>query len=104
MSALRTGASFPRGRLVMPARGRQSDPQKREMTMSVRTVLLPEDVYQYLQASSVREPEVLRRLREVTAPRAESEMQISPEQGQFMALLVRLIGAVRCIEVGTYTG
>ena len=72
--------------------------------MSVRTVLLPEDVYQYLQASSVREPEVLRRLREVTAPRAESEMQISPEQGQFMALLVRLIGAVRCIEVGTYTG
>jgi len=72
--------------------------------MSVRTVLLPEDVYHYLQASSVREPEVLRRLREVTAPRAESEMQISPEQGQFMALLVRLIGAVRCIEVGTYTG
>ena len=72
--------------------------------MSVRTVLLPEDVYQYLQACSVREPEVLRRLREVTAPRAESEMQISPEQGQFMALLVRLIGAVRCIEVGTYTG
>jgi predicted O-methyltransferase YrrM len=72
--------------------------------MSVRTVLLPDDVYQYLQTSSVREPEVLRRLREVTAPRAESEMQISPEQGQFMALLVRLIGAVRCIEVGTYTG
>lgn len=72
--------------------------------MSVRTVLLPEDVYQYLQASSVREPDVLRRLREVTAPRPESEMQISPEQGQFMALLVRLIGAVRCIEVGTYTG
>jgi len=72
--------------------------------MSVRTVLLPEDVYQYLQASSVREPEVLRRLREVTAPRPEAEMQISPEQGQFMALLVRLIGAVHCIEVGTYTG
>jgi predicted O-methyltransferase YrrM len=72
--------------------------------MSVRTVLLADDVYQYLQTSSVREPEVLRRLREVTAPRAESEMQIRPEQGQFMALLVRLIGAVRCIEVGTYTG
>lgn len=72
--------------------------------MSVRTVLLPDDVYQYLQTSSVRESEVLRRLREVTAPRPESEMQISPEQGQFMALLVRLIGATRCIEVGTYTG
>jgi caffeoyl-CoA O-methyltransferase len=72
--------------------------------MSVRTVLLPDDVYHYLQASSVREPEVLQRLREATAPRPEAEMQISPEQGQFMALLVRLIGAVRCIEVGTYTG
>ena len=72
--------------------------------MSVRTVLLPEDVYQYLHACSVREAEVLRRLREATAPRPESEMQISAEQGQFMALLVRLIGAVRCIEVGTYTG
>ncbi len=72
--------------------------------MSVRTVLLPDDVYQYLQAASVREPQVLRRLREVTASRPEAEMQISPEQGQFMALLVRLTGAVHCIEVGTYTG
>jgi caffeoyl-CoA O-methyltransferase len=72
--------------------------------MSVRTVLLPDDVYQYLQTASVREPEVLSRLRAATAPRPEAEMQISPEQGQFMALLVRLIGAVRCIEVGTYTG
>jgi predicted O-methyltransferase YrrM len=72
--------------------------------MSVRTVLLPEDVYKYLQVCSVREPEVLQRLREATASRPEAEMQISPEQGQFMALLVRLIGAVRCIEVGTYTG
>ena len=72
--------------------------------MSVRTVLLPDDVYEYLQASSVREPAVLQRLRAATASRPEAEMQISPEQGQFMALLVRLIGAVRCIEVGTYTG
>jgi len=47
---------------------------------------------------------VLSRLRAETATRPEAEMQISPEQGQFMALLVRLIGAVRCIEVGTYTG
>ena len=72
--------------------------------MSVRTVLLPDDVYQYLQSASVREPEVLGRLRAETANRPEAEMQISPEQGQFMGLLVRLIGAVRCIEVGTYTG
>jgi predicted O-methyltransferase YrrM len=72
--------------------------------MSVRTVLLPDDVYQYLQTASVREPEVLQRLRAETQTRPEAEMQISPEQGQFMALLVRLTGAVRCIEVGTYTG
>jgi predicted O-methyltransferase YrrM len=47
---------------------------------------------------------VLARLRAATAPRAEAEMQIGPEQGQFMAFLVRLTGARRCIELGTYTG
>lgn len=72
--------------------------------MSVRTTTLPEDVYQYILACSSREPPVLARLREATAPRPEAEMQISPEQGQFMALLVRLIGARHCIEIGTYTG
>ncbi len=72
--------------------------------MSVRTQFLPEDVQRYVQESFLREPAVLARLREATADRPEAEMQISPEQGQFMALLVRLIGAVRCIEVGTYTG
>lgn len=72
--------------------------------MSVRTVLLPDDVYAYLRASSEREPAVLRKLREATASHPQAEMQISPEQGQFMALLVRLIGAERCIEIGTYTG
>jgi caffeoyl-CoA O-methyltransferase len=66
--------------------------------------MIPEDVYEYVLASSSREHPALARLREVTAPRPESEMQISPEQGQFMALLVRLIGARRCIEIGTYTG
>jgi predicted O-methyltransferase YrrM len=53
---------------------------------------------------SSREPDVLARLRAATAPRPEAEMQIGPDQGQFMALLVKLIGARRCIEVGTYTG
>lgn len=72
--------------------------------MSVRTILMPEDVHRYLQECSLREPQVLQKLREATAGRPEAEMQISPEQGQFMALLVRLTGAVRCIEVGTYTG
>lgn len=72
--------------------------------MSVRTSTLPQDVYRYLLACSSREPPVLARLREATATLPEAEMQIGPEQGQFMALLVRLIGARRCIEVGTFTG
>jgi predicted O-methyltransferase YrrM len=72
--------------------------------MSVRMTGLPDDVYQYLHKVSVRELPVLARLREATAPRPEAEMQISAEQGQFMALLAKLVGARRCIEVGTYTG
>ncbi len=72
--------------------------------MSTRSTFLPADVYRYLLEVSSREPEILARLREATASRPEAEMQISPEHGQFMALLVRLIGARRCIEIGTYTG
>jgi predicted O-methyltransferase YrrM len=72
--------------------------------MSVRMTGLPDDVYQYLHKVSIRESPILARLRAATAPRPEAEMQISPEQGQFMALLAKLVGARRCIEVGTYTG
>lgn len=72
--------------------------------MSVRMTGLPDDVHQYLLSVSTRELPVLARLRAVTAPLPEAEMQISPEQGQFMALLAKLIGARRCIEVGTFTG
>jgi caffeoyl-CoA O-methyltransferase len=71
---------------------------------STKAVLLTDDVIRYILASSSREPQVLARLREVTAPLAESAMQIGPEEGQFLALLVRLIGARRCIEIGTFTG
>ena len=72
--------------------------------MSMRNSVLPAAVQEYLLAVSLRETPVQARLRAATAPRAESEMQIGPEQGQFMGLLVRLIGARRCIELGTYTG
>ncbi|MEJ1963503.1 MAG: class I SAM-dependent methyltransferase [Gammaproteobacteria bacterium] len=72
--------------------------------MSVRTTGLPDDVYQYVLKVSGRESPVLARLREATASRPEAGMQISPEQGQFMALLAKLLGARRCIEIGTYTG
>jgi predicted O-methyltransferase YrrM len=72
--------------------------------MTNRTQLLPGDVYEYVLRASSREPEVLKRLREATAPVRQSVMQIGPDQGQLMALLVKLIGARSCIEIGTYTG
>lgn len=72
--------------------------------MSARTLLLEEKVHRYLLASSSREHPALKRLRAATAKLPEAEMQIGPDQGQLMALLVRLIGARRCIEIGTFTG
>lgn len=72
--------------------------------MSNRTLVVTDDIYRYLVEHSVREPEVLARLRAVTADMPHAQMQIGPEQGQFMALLVKLIGAKRCIEVGVFTG
>jgi len=61
-------------------------------------------LYEYLLSVSLRETEVLRRLRAETATDTMARMQSAPEQGQFMALLVQLIGARRCLEVGVYTG
>jgi predicted O-methyltransferase YrrM len=72
--------------------------------MSARTLSLTDPVHQYLLQHSLREPPVLARLRAVTAALPNANMQISPEQGQLMQLLVRLIGARRCIEIGTFTG
>lgn len=61
-------------------------------------------VYDYLLENSLREHPLLQELREETAKDELARMQIAPEQGQFMALLVKLTGASRIIEVGTYTG
>ncbi|HUO82629.1 MAG TPA: class I SAM-dependent methyltransferase [Gammaproteobacteria bacterium] len=72
--------------------------------MSNRTLGLSDAVYEYLLEASLREPPELRTLREETAKMPEANMQISPEQGQFMALLARLMDARRCIEVGVFTG
>ena len=72
--------------------------------MSSRTLSLDDRLYDYLLAVSVREPQVLQELREETAKLPGAGMQISPEQGQLMRLLVELIGARRSIEVGVYTG
>lgn len=72
--------------------------------MSSRTITMTDALYDYILAVSLREAPVLRRLREFTQRRPYANMQISPEQGQFMALLVEMIGARRAIEIGTFTG
>lgn len=72
--------------------------------MSSRTLNLTEPLYVYLLEHGVRESAALAALREKTQPMRAAGMQISPEQGAFMALLVRLIGARHTLEVGTFTG
>ncbi len=72
--------------------------------MSNQSIGLSDPLYQYLLANSVREPEILARLRAETAEHPLVDMQISPEQGQLMGLLVQLIGAKKCLEVGVFTG
>lgn len=72
--------------------------------MSNRTIFLDERTYDYLLEVSLDEPGLLRRLRDETAKLPQRNMQIGPEQGQFMALLVRLMGAKKALEIGTFTG
>jgi predicted O-methyltransferase YrrM len=72
--------------------------------MSLRSIGLDERLYRYLLDVSLREPDILRRLRAETAERENASMQIAPEQGQFMALLVELIAAERTLEIGSFTG
>lgn len=72
--------------------------------MTRRTLTLDDRLHDYLLRVSLREPPVLTRLRHETAGMKGAEMQIGPEQGQFMALLVELLGARRVLEVGTFTG
>lgn len=69
-----------------------------------RYMPIDERSYQYLVRTSVREPETARRLREETQQLENAVMQIGPEQGQFMQLLVQLLGAKKTIEVGVFTG
>lgn len=72
--------------------------------MSNRTLPLDDRLYKYLLDVSLREPDILSELRSETSQHRLSNMQIAPEQGQFMAMLARLIGAERYLEVGTFTG
>lgn len=72
--------------------------------MSNQTIQVDNDLYSYILSVSLREPSLLRELREETSQLEMARMQIAPEQGQFMALLLKLIGARRYLEVGTFTG
>ena len=72
--------------------------------MSNKTFTLPDALYDYVLSVSLREEPILQRLRKETATDSMSVMQIAPEQGQFMALLVQLMGARKALEIGVYTG
>jgi len=72
--------------------------------MSNKTLCITKELYNYMLSISLREPDVLRELRNETAQDENANMQISPEQGQFMGLLVKLLGAKQTIDVGVYTG
>lgn len=72
--------------------------------MLKKTVGLDDRLYDYLLSVSLREPEILLQLREETARLPNARMQIAPEQGQFMALLVQLLGATKTLEIGVFTG
>ena len=70
----------------------------------VRPTPVTDRVYEYVLSVSLREPDVFRDLREETARLPECEWQIAPEQGPLLAMLVELMGATNCLEIGTFTG
>ena len=72
--------------------------------MTRKTLNITDQIYDYLLSVSLKETDVQRELREETAKQPQAMMQISPDQGQFMALLVKLMGAKKIIEIGVFTG
>ena len=72
--------------------------------MSRQSLGLSDELHEYLLSVSLRESEVQRALREETAEHPKANMQIAPEQGQFLQLLVRMIGARHTLEIGVFTG
>lgn len=72
--------------------------------MTKQTWGLDASLYDYYQAIAFREPEILKELRQATSQLPMANMQIAPEQGQFMALLVQLMGARKILEIGVFTG
>lgn len=74
------------------------------MRSFVRPTPVTDSLYEYVLSVGLREPEAFRALREDTAKLPDAEWQIAPEQGPFLAMLVQLLGAKKCLEVGTFTG
>jgi caffeoyl-CoA O-methyltransferase len=72
--------------------------------MKSSSIGLTADVSDYVRRVGLREPAILVRLRAETARRPNAQMQIEPEQGAVLALLVELLDARRCLEIGTFTG
>ena len=72
--------------------------------MAGRNLTITDEIEEYLGRQGVREPDVLGRLRAETSKLPQSDMQINSVQGGFLQLLVRLTGARRVLEVGTFTG
>lgn len=72
--------------------------------MSRTHIQLTDELAGYLRRISLREPDALRRLREETAQLPQGGMQITPEQGQFMRLLARLMNVRKALEIGVFTG
>jgi caffeoyl-CoA O-methyltransferase len=72
--------------------------------MTNKTIQLTDALYDYVVSVSLREPPLLKRLRDETARDPKANMQIAPEQGQFMMLLTQMIGAKKAIEIGVFTG
>ncbi len=95
-----SGLSFctPRDKRLNPNSQIQNPP------MTLQTLGLSPELLNYLRSVSLREPTELQRLRESSASHPQSNMQIAPEQGQFMALLLQLMGAKKALEVGVFMG
>ena len=72
--------------------------------MSDTSINLTPSIYSYLKDNSLREPEILKQLRNETHKKFQTTMQISPEQGQFMGLLVEMLAAKKTLDIGTFTG
>lgn len=73
-------------------------------TPLIKTAHIPEELYRYILEEAFREPPLLAQLRAETMQHPMAIMQIAPEQGAVMAMLVKLTGARRILEIGTFTG